>query len=106
MCHNLCSTDERALSINARYSLLQYVNDELFFAQGSITINANDNGYLVRYFIESGVGSVGGPLLEVNNAVVAVHLGSNANNPNEKVGQTLRSMVAHFFMDRPDYTPG
>ena len=106
MCHNFCSTDATALNSNSEFSLVQYVNDVLCFARGPIRSIASDNGYRVRYRIASGVGSGGAPLLDVNRAVVAVHLGRNVDDPDERIGQTLRSMVAHFFMDRQNYMPG
>lgn len=77
--------------------MVQYVNGVLCFSKGPITSTDSD-GYRVRYRIASGRGSEGAPLLDSNNAVVAVHM--HEEDPAEKVGQTVRSIVAHFFINR------
>lgn len=101
-----CSTNTTALQTNAELSMVQYVNGVLCFSKGPI-MSTDSDGYRVRYRIASGRGSGGAPLLDENNAVVAVHMSRNEEDPEEKVGQTVRSMVALFFNNRhSNYIPG
>ena len=92
---NIFSKDSNEIIKNEHVFLLSYPNGKQLQFSSGIIKNIEANGYRIHHLCNSYQGCAGGPILNKNNKVIAIHVGYYKNK-NYNIGTFLKKPIEDF----------